>query len=127
MPGGAAPLGRVPAEVVDAAFYSYADGEVARRMARWETTTPEAAHAARQRGCVAALRRILGDLVVTPEAARAAEASPQGSTTAATEVNLSRRARCAVRVGRPARSTVQGCASDQVKDEVARRAFAVTR
>jgi hypothetical protein len=101
--GGAAPLGRVPAEVVDAAFYSYADGEVARHIAQvWETTTPEAAHAARQRGCVAALRRILGDLVVTPELARAAELLAQASTTAATEVNLSRRARCAVRVGRPA-------------------------
>jgi hypothetical protein len=84
--GGAAPLGRVPAEVVDAAFCSFADGEVARHIAQvWETTTPEAAHAARQRGCVAALRRILGDLVVTPELARAAELVAQASTTAATE------------------------------------------
>ena len=53
----AAPLGRVPAEVVHAAFYSFADGEVARHIPRvWDTTTPEAAHAAREQGCVAALR-----------------------------------------------------------------------
>ena len=36
----------------------------------WETTTPEAAHAARQQGCVAALVRILGDLVGTPGLSR---------------------------------------------------------
>ena len=72
--GRSAPLGRVPAEVVDAAFYSFADGEVARHIPKvWETTTPEAAHAARERGCVAALRRILGDLVETPGFADAAE------------------------------------------------------
>ncbi|GAA1976807.1 hypothetical protein GCM10009798_42520 [Nocardioides panacihumi] len=85
--GRAAPLGRVPAEVVDAAFYSFAAGEVARHIPRvWDTTTPEAAYAARQRGCVAALRRILGDVVETTELARAAgllaeasvSASPQG-------------------------------------------------
>src|SRR6476659_191928 len=42
--GRSAPLGRVPAEVVHAAFYSFADGEVARYIPRvWDTTTPEAA------------------------------------------------------------------------------------
>ena len=72
--GRSAPLGRVPAEVVDAAFYSFADGEVARHIPTvWDTTTPEAAHAAREQGCVAALRRILGDLVASPGLARAAE------------------------------------------------------
>jgi hypothetical protein len=71
--GRSAPLGRVPAEVVDAAFYNFADGEVARHVPKvWDTTTPEAAHAARQQGCFAALRRILGDLVETPGLARAA-------------------------------------------------------
>jgi hypothetical protein len=81
-----APLGRVPAEVVHAAFYNFADGEVARHIPRvWQTTTPEAAHAARERGCVAALRRILGDLVETPELARAAELLAQASTSAPTE------------------------------------------
>ncbi|MFC6341333.1 MarR family transcriptional regulator, partial [Nocardioides hankookensis] len=64
--GRSAPLGRVPAEVVDAAFYNFGEGEVARHLPKvWGTTTPEAAHAARQQGCVAALRRILGGLVET--------------------------------------------------------------
>jgi hypothetical protein len=71
--GRSAPLGRVPAEVVHAAFYNFAEGEVARHIPKvWETTTPEAAHAAREQGCVAALRRILGDLVETPGLALAA-------------------------------------------------------
>src|SRR3954454_12729314 len=84
--GRSAPLGRVPAEVVHAAFYSFADGEVARHIPKvWHTTTPEAAHAARQRGCVAALRRILGDLVETPELACAAELLAKASTSAPTE------------------------------------------
>jgi hypothetical protein len=84
--GRSAPLGRVPAEVVHAAFYSFADGEVARHIPKvWKTTTPEAAHAARQRGCVAALRRILGDLVDTPELACAAELLATASTSAPTE------------------------------------------
>ncbi len=84
--GRAAPLGRVPAEVVHAAFYNFADGEVARHIPKvWETTTPETAHAARQQGCVAALRRILGELVETPELERAAELLAQASTGAATE------------------------------------------
>jgi hypothetical protein len=72
--GRSAPLGRVPAEVVDAAFYNFAPGEVARHVPKvWETTTPEAAHAARQQGCVAALVRILDDLVGTPGLSRAAD------------------------------------------------------
>jgi hypothetical protein len=83
--GRSAPLGRVPAEVVHAAFYNFADGEVARHIPKvWETTTPEAAHAARQRGCVAALRRILGDLVETSGFARAAELLARASTSAPT-------------------------------------------
>ena len=84
--GRSAPLGRVPAEVVHAAFYNFADGEVARHIPKvWNTTTPEAAHAAREQGCVAALRRILGDLVETPGLARAAELLAQASTSAPTE------------------------------------------
>ncbi|QWF20355.1 MarR family transcriptional regulator [Nocardioides sp. LMS-CY] len=72
--GRAAPLGIVPAEVVDALFYSFAPGEVARHIPKvWRTTTPEAAIAARQSGCVKALRRILGDHVDSPAFARAAE------------------------------------------------------
>src|SRR5687768_8960973 len=66
--GRAAPLGReAPAAVVHALFYNFADGEVARHIPRvWDTVTPEAAHAARERGSVAALRRILGDLADAP-------------------------------------------------------------
>src|SRR6478736_4265697 len=84
--GRSAPLGRVPAEVVHAAFYSFAAGEVARHIPQvWDTTTPEAAHSAREQGCVAALRRILGDLVETPGLARAAELLAKISTGAPTE------------------------------------------
>ena len=62
--GRAAPLGLATAEVVDALFYNFAPGEVARHIPKvWRTTTPEAAIAARQAGCVKALRRILGDHV----------------------------------------------------------------
>jgi len=72
--GRAAPLGLVPAEVVDALFYNFAPGEVARHIPKvWRTTTPELAIAARQAGCVNALRRILGDRVDSPAFARAAE------------------------------------------------------
>lgn len=84
--GRAAPLGRVPAEVVDAAFYSFGEGEVARHIPKvWETVTPEAAHAARERGCVAALRRILGELVETPELTRAGNLLALAGTSAPTE------------------------------------------
>src|SRR5262245_66311820 len=72
--GRAAPLGLATAEVVDALFYNFAPGEVARHIPKvWRITTPEAAIAARQRGCVKALRRILGDRVDSPVFARAAE------------------------------------------------------
>jgi hypothetical protein len=84
--GRSAPLGRVPAEVVHALFYNFGDGEVARHIPGvWQTTTTEAAHAARQRGCVAALRRILGDLVGTPGSVRAAELLVKAATSAPTE------------------------------------------
>ena len=81
--GRAAPLGLVPAEVVDAAFYNFGPGEVARHIPKvWATTTPEAAHAARQRGCAAALSRILGDLADTAELARAADLLAQAAVSA---------------------------------------------
>jgi hypothetical protein len=84
--GRSAPLGRVTAEVVDAAFYNFADGEVARHIPKvWETTTPQAAHAARERGCVAALRRILGDLVGSPGLCRAADLLARAATSAPAE------------------------------------------
>src|SRR3954467_3350733 len=72
--GRAAPLGVVAAEVVDALFYNFAPGEVARHIPKvWRTTTPEAAIAARQMGCVSALRRILGDDVRSHAFGRAAD------------------------------------------------------
>jgi hypothetical protein len=72
--GRAAPLGLVPAEVVDALFYNFAPGEVARHVPKvWRTTTPQAAIAARQVGCARALRRILGDHVGSAGFARATE------------------------------------------------------
>ena len=67
-------MGLAPAEVVDALFYNFAPGEVARHIPKvWRTTTPEAAIAARQMGCVKALRRILGDHVDTPAFALAGD------------------------------------------------------
>lgn len=84
--GRAAPLGRVPAEVVHALFYSFAEGEVARHIpAVWDTATPEAATRARERGSVAALRRILGRLADSPGLARAADLATKAATSAPTE------------------------------------------
>ena len=81
--GRAAPLGLVPAEVVDALFYNFAPGEVARHIPKvWRTTTPELAIAARQTGCVKALRRILVDRVDTPAFARATELLTKAATSA---------------------------------------------
>lgn len=85
--GRAAPLGSsVPAEVVHALFYNFAPGEVARHIPKvWSTTTPEAAIAARQQGCVNALRRILGDLAHTPDLTRTADLLSKAATSAPLE------------------------------------------
>ena len=84
--GRAAPLGIVPAEVVDALFYNFAPGEVARHIPKvWRTTTPEAAIAVRQMGCAKALRRILGDRVNPPGFARATELLIKAATSAPVE------------------------------------------
>lgn len=84
--GRAAPLGRVPAEVVDAVFYNFAPGEVARHIPSvWEKITPEEALAAREQGCVAALRRILGDLADAPSVRRAADIAIRAGTSAPIE------------------------------------------
>src|SRR3954449_2433364 len=81
--GRAAPLGLVPVEVVDALFYNFAPGEVARHIPKvWRTTTPEAALAARQMGCATALRRILGDRIDSPAFTRAAELLTKAATSA---------------------------------------------
>ena len=84
--GRAAPLGLVPAEVVHAVFYNFAEGEVARHIPRvWDKVTPEAALAAREQGSVAALRRILGDLADAPGVARAAALATKAATGLPTE------------------------------------------
>ena len=85
--GRAAPLGReVPAAVVHALFYNFADGEVARHIPRvWDMVAPEAASAAREQGSVAALRRILGNLTDAPGIARAADLVVKAGTSARTE------------------------------------------
>src|ERR1700745_3871660 len=81
--GRAAPLGTATPEVVDALFYNFAPGEVARHIPKvWRTTTPKAAISARKRGGVKALRRILGDRVDTPAFARAAELLMKAATSA---------------------------------------------
>ena len=85
--GRAAPLGSsAPAEVVHAVFYNFAPGEVARHLPRvWDLTTPEAALAARERGCVTGLRRLLGSLADTPGVARAADLLLKAATSAPVE------------------------------------------
>ena len=106
--GRAAPLGLAPAEVVDALFYSFAPGEVARHIPKvWRTTTPEAAIAARQAGCAAALRRILGDHVDSPAFARSAELLLKAATSAPYE-------------GRPMYAALRAIA---VPDDVVTRLF----
>src|SRR4051812_33822708 len=84
--GRAAPLGVVPAEVVDALFYNFAPGEVARHIPKvWSTTTPEAAIDARRAGCTRALRRILADHIDTPDFARATELLLRAALSAPTQ------------------------------------------
>jgi hypothetical protein len=83
----AAPLGRVPAQVVHAAFYNFADGEVARHIpSAWETIPPDESAAARERGSAASLRRILGDdLAGSPGLVRAADLTTKAATSAPME------------------------------------------
>jgi hypothetical protein len=84
--GRAAPLGLVPAEVVDALFYNFAPGEVARHIPKvWRTTTPDEAIAARRLGCANALRRILGAQVDSPAFARTTELLLEAATSAPVE------------------------------------------
>jgi hypothetical protein len=84
--GRAAPLGHTTAEVVDALFYNFAPGEVARHIPKvWSTTTPEKAIEARRLGCATALRHILADHVDTPAFARATELLLAAATSAPAE------------------------------------------
>ena len=83
----AAPLGRVPAQVVHAAFYSFAEGEAARHIpGAWDTVPPEVSFAAWRRGSAASVRRILGEEVAdSPGLARAADLITKAATGAPTE------------------------------------------
>ncbi len=82
----AAPLGRVPAQVVHAAFYSFAEGEAARHIpSAWETVPPETSFDAWRRGSATSVRRILGDeLADSPGLARAADLTTKAATSAPT-------------------------------------------
>jgi hypothetical protein len=82
-----APLGLVPPEVVHAIFYNFAPGEAARHVPQvWRTATPEAALAARERGCAAGLREAIGDeLADSPGLARAADLLTKAASSAPTE------------------------------------------
>jgi hypothetical protein len=76
----------VPAQVVHAAFYSFADGEAARHIpSAWETIPAEASVAARERGSAASVRRILGDkLTDSAGLVRAADLTTKAATSAPT-------------------------------------------
>lgn len=68
-----APLGVVPAEVVQATFYVFAPVAVRAAIpAVWEVTTPEQVTAARYRGVSATLRRLLGEDADGPAVSQAA-------------------------------------------------------
>ncbi|MER6788454.1 MarR family transcriptional regulator [Streptomyces sp. NPDC000658] len=83
----AAPLGRVPAQVVHAAFYNFAEGEAARHIpSAWETIPPAASLASRERGSAASLRRILGEETAgSAGLVRAADLATKAATSAPTE------------------------------------------
>ncbi|GLY77353.1 hypothetical protein Airi01_056200 [Actinoallomurus iriomotensis] len=84
--GRAAPLGPAPAEVVHAVFYNFADGEVARHIPWvWGKTTPEEAIAVRERGSVAALRQMIGELADSPGLVRVADLATRAAVGAPTE------------------------------------------
>ena len=81
--GRAAPIGRVGAAPVLAAFFSFAPAMVTRALpAVWELISPEQALAVRQAGAVAALRELLdlGETALVP--ADVAEAARRLSDTA---------------------------------------------
>ncbi len=84
--GRAAPLGLVPAEVVHAVFFNFADGEVARHIPWvWGKTTPEEAIVVRERASAAALRRRIGKLADSPGLARVADLATRAAVSAPTE------------------------------------------
>ncbi|WP_189888198.1 SCO6745 family protein [Streptomyces xantholiticus] len=69
-----AALGAVPADVVTAAFYNFAPARVARALPdAWDRCPPETVLAARLDVVDRCLRRLLGDLVDSPQIAAAAD------------------------------------------------------
>jgi hypothetical protein len=84
--GRAAPLGTAPPEVVDAVFYNFAEGEVARHIPWvWSRVTPEQAIAVRERSSTDALRRRIGALADSPALARIADLATRAAVSAPTE------------------------------------------
>ncbi|WP_420704704.1 SCO6745 family protein [Kutzneria chonburiensis] len=84
--GRAAPLGLVPAEVVHAVFYNFADGEVARHIPWvWGKITPQEAIAVRERGSVTALRGRIGELADSDGLGRAGDLATLAAVSAPTE------------------------------------------
>ncbi|MEU7875866.1 MarR family transcriptional regulator [Dactylosporangium sp. NPDC049140] len=84
--GRAAPLGLVPAGVVHAVFYNFADGEVARHIPWvWGKTTPQEAIAVRERSSAAALRQMIGELADSPGLVRVADLATRAAVSAPTE------------------------------------------
>ncbi len=79
----AAPLGRVPAEVVTACFYNFNPDLVRHAIpAAWDIASPEALLEARTEAADRALRRALGDLVAGDAMAEAAALARQAATAA---------------------------------------------
>jgi hypothetical protein len=69
-----APMGAVPAEVVIATFFNFHPDVVRRAIpSAWEAATPAQLLDARLQGIDAALRRTCGDLLDSPDVARAVE------------------------------------------------------
>jgi hypothetical protein len=84
--GRAAPLGRAPARVVDAVFYNFAAGEVARHIPWvWGKVTPQQALAVRERSSAEALRQRIGALADSPGLVRTAELATRAALSAPTE------------------------------------------
>ena len=78
-----APLGIVPPEVVDAVFYNFAPGEVARHVPWvWQKASPEQVIAAHHRGCTTATRRMLGALADSACIPRAADIATKAAISA---------------------------------------------
>jgi hypothetical protein len=79
-----AAMGAVGAEVVIATFYNFHPSLVTRALpAAWSQASPEQVLAARLEGIDAALRRVIGDGVDSPEIKEAAELATQAALAAA--------------------------------------------